>query len=280
MRLSIAHDTTYAYSDAVFLEPHTVRLRPHSGARQRLCAFSLAVDPEPTGRSEWNDTGGVWTTLWFEGTYRNLTLHTRSEVELFDLNPYAFLISHDHAMRLPVRYPSTLRRPLEPFLRRSRATKTVSEFSQAIANESNGDTTQFVSLLAQTIYNNFACVVRERGRTWPASKTLRLGQGACRDLAVLYMDACRAQGIAARFVSGYVAETDQAQPHLHAWPEVYLPGAGWRGFDPTNGLAVAGNHVSVAWAESPENASPVSGSFRGTGVRCSMSYRISITRID
>jgi transglutaminase-like putative cysteine protease len=106
---------------------------------------------------------------------------------------------------------------------------------------------------------------REQGPPWPAERTLRERRGACRDLAVLFNDVCRFVGFPARFVSGYQVDVpEEARPELHAWSEVYLPGAGWRGFDPSQGLAVADRHVPLAASRTPWMASPTSGTYRGT----------------
>ena len=99
-------------------------------------------------------------------------------------------------------------------------------------------------------------------------------QGACRDFAVLFIDACRCVGLAARFVSGYQdAYRSMGKRDLHAWAEVYLPGAGWRGYDPTRGLAVADHHVAVAAAADPQNAAPVTATYRGRQRRSRAAHR-------
>jgi len=106
---------------------------------------------------------------------------------------------------------------------------------------------------------------------------LRRKEGACRDLAVLFMDICRSLGLAARFVSGYKYSPDTPDQHeLHAWAEVYLPGAGWRGYDPSWGLAVADHHVALAAGPAPQDAMPVTGTFRGTDVLSSLDYSVEI----
>src|SRR5690606_27947417 len=93
------------------------------------------------------------------------------------------------------------------------------------------------------------------------------GKGACRDLAMLFIDACRSQGLAARFVSGYAwQDAAQAEHDLHAWAEVYLPGGGWRGFDPSTGLATADHHIAVAACAVPDGAAPTTGTIQSRDV--------------
>src|SRR5581483_10726230 len=135
----------------------------------------------------------------------------------------------------------------------------------------------FIAHATDYIHREFHHVVRVQGEALPAYKTLRRREGACRDLAVLLVDICRAMGLAARFVSGYKFDPDSRDAHeLHAWTEVYLPGAGWRGYDPSWGLAVADLHIPIAAAPSPLEAAPVSGTFRGTDALSKMEYQVEI----
>ena len=276
MRLEIFHNTTFTYSKPAFLEPHVVRLCPHTNAGQRVDTFAMNVEPAPTGQSDCVDLTGTTTTLWFDGMVETVTIGVHSVVEMIRDNPFAFIITEPTVQAVPVEYSARHRAALAVYLQRPEASAAVDAFASEVAERSGGDTLAFLSALSDTIYHDFHCDVREHGDAWPASKTLELHHGACRDLAVLFMDACRAQGLAARFVSGYVGVPDEPHRYLHAWPEVYLPGAGWRGYDPSNGLAVANDHVSVAFAAVPEDAAPISGTFRGTGVTASIEYDITI----
>jgi transglutaminase-like putative cysteine protease len=124
------------------------------------------------------------------------------------------------------------------------------------------------------------CEVTIREESEPQAPGMILAQryGACRDLAVLFMDACRALGLGARFVSGYQeGDPDQEGRRLHAWAEVYIPGGGWRGYDPTHGPAVADRHVAVAAGMHPTFAAPITGTFRGTGVSSRMQADIQLS---
>ena len=101
------------------------------------------------------------------------------------------------------------------------------------------------------------------------------------DLAVLFVDCCRAEGLAARFVSGYQKGNLQSERrHLHAWPEIYLPGGGWRGFDPTHGMAIADTHITVAAAADSRDTMPVSGVFTGQGASSTLDYELRIEVAD
>ena len=130
-----------------------------------------------------------------------------------------------------------------------------------------------------TIYERVQLVRRETGDPWTAEETWRAGCGACRDLAVLFVETCRLLGVAARFVSGYefAAETSDAFD-LHAWAEAYVPGVGWRGFDPSRGLATTQDHVAVAAAATPQGAAPVIGAFRGDGATATITSELNVDR--
>ncbi|MEW5819268.1 MAG: transglutaminase family protein, partial [Cyanobacteriota bacterium] len=111
----------------------------------------------------------------------------------------------------------------------------------------------------------------------PPTETLKTCQGSCRDMAILFVDACRSMGMAARFVSGY-QETDPCKKdaNLHAWAEVYIPGGGWRGYDPSTGLLVTDKHVIIAASSNPLNTIPVSGTFRADDATSEMNFSITI----
>ena len=120
--------------------------------------------------------------------------------------------------------------------------------------------------------------IRPDGNAQDAVHTLMSGRGACRDLSVLFMATCRSLGIPARFASGYQAfsEAVDGGRHLHAWPEVWLPGVGWRGYDPTHGLAITNGHVALAAAPEQAATMPVEGGFWGTGVTSTLNYTLEI----
>jgi transglutaminase-like putative cysteine protease len=121
-------------------------------------------------------------------------------------------------------------------------------------------------LLAQQLHAMLGRVERPEGEPLAPEETLRRGEASCRDQTLLFMETCRSLGYAARFVSGYYYAGPESDDHeLHAWAELYLPGGGWRGFDPTSGLAAGEAHIAIAAAIQPRMAAPVSGSIRGRG---------------
>lgn len=264
MRISVAHSTRYRYDAEVYQEPHSFRLTPRSDGSQRLLRHELQITPAPAGRSTCLDQdGNVVVETWFLEPMRELAVESSFEVETLRDNPFDFIFWGPE-LREP------LRSSLEPYLRAG-GSDAIAEFVRPIAAQ---PTLDFLSGLNQMVYESFAHTIRDDGPAELPEATLAARSGSCRDLSVLFCAACRAAGIPARFVSGYTA-SGQDRPDLHAWAEVYLPGGGWRGYDPSLGLAVATSHVAAAAAAHPNLASPVSGTFRGSA-RASMEYHIEI----
>lgn len=277
MYFAIRHTTRFSYDRPVFLEPHTLRLQPRGDGVQRLARFALEVAPLPAGSSQCVELdGNAAVRLWFEGEHRSLAFTTVSEVETAARNPFDFFLEPG-ALQLPVRYDCRLAPLLAPYRTPDHPEGEVGDLARRIARETGGNTLGFLSALNTHIHQTCAQIFRPDGDPLPAERTLYQGQGACRDLTVLFMEACRCQGIPARFVSGYQADAPEEERHdLHAWAEVYLPGAGWRGYDPTQGLSVVDRHVALAAGPTHEQARPTEGTFRGTGAVSRMEAQIAI----
>lgn len=279
MRFIIEHTINYRYSQAVFLEPLIIRLTPLASLSQRCEDFSLTVAPDPAGIAACLDVSGHPVhSLWFERLYTQLTITARSRVEVFRDNPFGFIITEPGARSLPVEYNPQTAQALAPCRQASPPEAPLLSLVAQVRRESQDRTTDFLMLLCQRLRRNLQHVHRPTGDPWPAGETIVQGEGACRDLAVVFIEACRQVGLAARFVSGYRLEPDQpADSHdLHAWAEVYLPGGGWRGYDPTLGQAVAGHHVILTAAPYPGLAAPVSGTFLGTGAQSQITASVSL----
>jgi transglutaminase-like putative cysteine protease len=150
------------------------------------------------------------------------------------------------------------------------------QLAQDIAKAVEYNPVMFLSELNQRIYCTCKYYVRETGAPLPPGITWSQQAGSCRDLAVLFMAACRAVGLACRFVSGYQeGDPDTPERDLHAWAEVYLPGAGWRGYDPTQGLVTSDRHIPLVASAWPGQAAPVSG-VRSGGARSVLKYQIAL----
>jgi transglutaminase-like putative cysteine protease len=276
MRIAVAHTTTYRYSEPVFLEPHVIRLRPRADGAQLLESFSLAIEPEPQGRVECLDAeGNAVTHAWFSQPTASLTARTMFRVETLRENPFEFLIDAGDRV-VPLRYADPLRASLQPYLA-GPADAGIREFGERIAVASNHSAMDFLANLNLELYGLMRHVTRTDGAPNPPEQTLTEREGSCRDAAALYCAICRTMGIAARFVSGYEFQGASQEQciDLHAWAEVYLTGGGWRGYDPSRGLAAGASYIPLAAAASPEMAAPVSGTFRGSA-RAEMDYSISI----
>ncbi len=184
-----------------------------------------------------------------------------TQVETDKANPFDYLLE-SWATKLPMDYPSSLFAQIKPYLQSYSMVldPLVLELAQEIDLEVNGNTIAFIATLNQQLYKNCNYITRELGEPWQAGITWRRKQGSCRHLAILFIEVCRAMGLATRFVSGYQeGDVEPDNRDLHAWAEVYLPGGGWRGYDPTHGLAVSDRHVALAASSLPSYAAAVTG---------------------
>lgn len=265
MRIEVEHKTAYVYTGQVRLGPQTVRLRPRLGGVLREVRYGLDVDPAPSVRLECLDAmGNRVVRLRFEGQTRHLHLVSRLVVDSGRAADYVPALERD-GMPLPMAYPAGEAEPLAPYLAGPPLDEPVSALAARLRIQAGGDTLSFLDLLNRWIHEGIAREIRPDGAPQTPAETLERASGACRDQTVLFVALCRAAGLAARFVSGYqdrsALETDRR--YLHAWPEVFLPGAGWYGYDPTRGMPVANGHVPLAAGLDPAATLPVEGTFFG-----------------
>ncbi|HEY9619386.1 MAG TPA: transglutaminase family protein [Crinalium sp.] len=283
MHYLITHTTTYTYDQPIALLPHVVRLRPRCDVTQVLKKFAFEVRPKPLQMSENIDLdGNTILKLWFkEESTSSLIVSVTSEVETYRTNPFAYLLE-PCAIHLPIDYPASLLSQLQPYLvgQSSYASGMLDpvaiQLAQEIADLTQGNVVSFLSELNQRISQSCQHMIRETGDPFPPGLTWSKKAGSCRDLTVLFMETCRAIGLATRFVSGYQeGDPDWEHRHLHAWAEVYLPGAGWRGYDPTQGLAVSDRHIALVASSSSRYTTPISGSIKGIA-QSKMEYKLTI----
>lgn len=260
MRFAIRHLTCYRYSRPVQLGPQTLRLRPRCDGAVQLEHHSLILDPAPAGRSEWLDNeGNVVTQVWFAAPSDHLRIESTLTALTTRHNPYDYLPAVDGGAL----YGPGLCARLAPYLAPLEGAPAVRALASRLGGAGD-DPRAFLDTLNRHLFEQLEREIRELGPPQSPGQTLKSGIGACRDLAVLFIEVCRLQGIAARFVSGYQrGDTTRERRYMHAWPEVYLRGGGWRGYDPTHGLAVADAHLPVAAAADPAAAAPLEGSFAG-----------------
>lgn len=270
MRYRIVHTTDYRYSAPVRLLPHTLRLCPRNDGAQWLENFQLDISPSPAQQTYWLDANGnTCLQITFDAPIAALHICATSEVRTARENPFDYL-AKPWALRLPVDYPGALLSQLRPYLEYPAGwgmdeaiAPEILSFARAIRQEVAGNVGYFLTRLSQLICEKCDYQQRLEGEPYLPATTLAQRFGTCRDFSVLFMAVCRSVGLAARFVSGYQeGDLAQASHDLHAWVEVYIPGGGWRGFDPTLGLAVSDRHVALAAAIDPKQAATVSGTLQ------------------
>jgi transglutaminase-like putative cysteine protease len=271
--LTVRHTSTYRYKQPVAFGEHRVMFRPRDSHDQRLLHASLKVDPEPASLHWVHDVfGNCVACVCFEGRARMLRFESVIELDHSPMNMLDFPLAK-HAQRYPFSYdqedmPDLLRSIERQYPDRNH---DIAKWAGAFA-AAGGRTVRTADLLARithAIRRDFTYVRREEMGIQPPLQTLKLKSGSCRDFALFMMEAVRSLGFAARFVTGYLYvpsgdTTDRiGGGSTHAWVQVYLPGAGWMEFDPTNGIV--GNHdlVRVAIGRDPAQAVPLWGSWTG-----------------
>ena len=267
MKISVTHSTLYRYDFPVYLEPHIFRLRPRENGAQRLLAFDIQISPTPAGTTECLDQDGTLAlNAWFNAPTSELRVASRFTVEMLRENPFDYVLT-TQSLNLPLWYVDPLCAALASYRADAHVAESVKQYANSLAAASQWNTLSFLSALSLQIFQSCRQVTRPYGAPWPSHQTLSAQEGSCRDLAVLFCDACRALGIAARFVSGYecasASTANNQDSYMHAWAEVYLPGIGWRGYDPARGLAVSNQHIAVAAGFHHDLASPVAGWYSG-----------------
>jgi len=268
-RIEIRHTTRYEFAAPVTLGDHTLLLRPREGHDLRIASSSLDISPRAnvTWRRDFYDNVLAVAVFGSEAV-AGLSIESRVEAELYDTKPLDFIVK-EHALRFPFWYEDEERIALHPYLELvygddSRLADWLAPFRQL---PTTTETFVVLDRLNRRINADFGYEAREAEGVLSPADLLHRGRGSCRDLAALFLEACRHLGIAARFVSGYIhgPATEAGGAASHAWAEVYLPGAGWKGFDPTVAAVVGPDHIPVAVHRHPESVPPVAGTFTGPG---------------
>lgn len=273
MRFSVRHETLYRYSAPVRLGRHLLRLTPR-GDGATVLERRLVVEPEPVAIVEARDAfGNSVTTLEFAG-----------ETDLFRIDSVFVLdtVAPEAWAADGATVPRGLGSNGAGEVAGPPLDAAVRAFADEIAEKAEGRVGPFLRLLNRTLHERTRHHIRGGGSAQPPEVTLATAAGACRDTAVLFIAAARCVGLTARFVSGYQAraETADGGRHLHAWPEVWIEGVGWRGFDPTHGLDVEDGHVALAAAPDQAGTMPIEGGFWGDGVTSTLAYRVEIEAED
>ncbi len=265
MKLSIKHKTSYMYSADVHFEPHYLRFKPRPNDFVSLEAFSLKVQPKPAGLSWQEDAeSNIVCHAWFKEKCRHLQIESEVKLKLSKHNPFLFVVYPLRFLSYPFTYPQKLDTLLMAALESCHVSTELRHFGNDVMEHAKGSSLTFLSELTGAVHKNFKLITREVGEPYIARKTFEEKTGSCRDLAWMQIQLLRDMGFAAKFVSGYFFIEESATSDLHAWLEVFLPGAGWIGYDPSHGIAVLQTHIPVASSVLPEYTMPVTGSVRGS----------------
>ncbi|WP_058554489.1 transglutaminase family protein [Thiohalocapsa sp. ML1] len=266
-RYRILHRTYYTFSGEVQLGPHVLRLRPREHHELRIESATLVITPAATLRWHRDVEDNSVAIATFEVAATQLAIESDVVIQQFNAAPLDFLVD-DRAVDYPFAYAAEDQPVLFPYMGGTPRSSSDPLMAWVETIWRPGEQIQTYALLQRlcvSIHERVAYRMREEPGVQDAAATLGLGTGSCRDSAALFIEAARCLGLAARFVSGYL----QAEPSAfnygstHAWAEVYLPGAGWKGFDPSIGAMAGAQHIAVAVARLPESVPPVAGSYVG-----------------
>ncbi len=297
IKVALEHRTSYTFDRLVEVFPHVVRLRPAPHSRTPIEAYSLQVEPAGHFVNWQQDAfGNFLARLVFPDRVRNLTVTVGLIADMKVVNPFDFFIE-DWAERIGFEYPKALAEDLEPYLRPVDETDGGSgpgdltrEWVRNFSVAPDIRTIDFLVALNRAVNADVGYSVRMEPGVQTPEETLVSGQGSCRDSGWLLVQLCRHLGLAARFVSGYLLQLTADQKaidgpsgpevdftDLHAWTEVYLPGAGWVGLDPTSGLLAGEGHIPLAATPAPKSAAPITGTHEAAEV--TFSHDMQIRRV-
>lgn len=281
MKYRVIHETTYDFEGDVFFEPHILRFKPKSAPHISLESFNIQIRPTPTGLSESMDPENNFLHYcWFEGLHDTLDIRAEFLVDAKIYNPFDFIIYPNEFYKVPFHFTDQMLAILSPYIIIETLGSPLLEFGQKVLHESGTNTIAFLTALTGEIHQIFILEIREEGAPLAPDKTFELRRGSCRDLAWMQIQLLRQMGMAARFVSGYFYPAVQdPEFELHAWVEVFLPGAGWIGFDPSHGIVAGSTHIPIAASAQYENTMTVTGTVRGNA-SSALITKLNIDRID
>ncbi len=289
IRVALHHRTTYRYDRPVGLAAQLVRLRPAPHCRTPILSYSLTVHPDDHFVNWQQDPhGNFLARLVFPEKVNELQLEVDLIAEMTVVNPFDFFVE-ESAEHFPFRYEDWLEKELAPFLEPEATGPLFTKYLAGVEREAP-NTVLFLVALNQRLSEDIDYLVRLEPGVQTPEETLSLGSGSCRDTGWLLVQILRNLGLAARFVSGYLVQlvadvksldgpsgTEVDFTDLHAWCEVYLPGAGWVGLDPTSGLFAGEGHIPLACTPTPTNAAPITGGVEDCETE--FSFETTVTRI-
>jgi transglutaminase-like putative cysteine protease len=264
VKIGIRYETIYRYDRAVRFSPHDVRLFPRNDRFVQVSRLDFQTRPETTVRFGRDIFDNVVASCFFDQPSEMLELRLALDLEVRKKNPFDFVLAR-RAVQLPFAYEEDIASIICAYCKRQTGESISLPGWKAPSQESPREIVATLVELTKTLHQTISYERREEGAAQSPAQTLRRQRGACRDTAVLLAEMLRDLGLAARVVSGYLREADEevrrAEGSLHAWTEVFLPGAGWVGLDPTNGIFCNDNFIAVAVGLRPADITPISGSF-------------------
>ena len=288
--VKLRHSTRYHYDRPVTLSPQVVRLRPAPHSRTPVVSYSLDVRPKGHFVNWQQDPQGNWLArLVFPEKVTEFVVDVDLVADVSVTNPFDFFLEPS-ADNFPFAYAPELDHELRPFLLCDEAGPLLKDYLATISTAEPMQTTNFLVALNQRLQGEISYTIRMEPGVQTPEQTLALKSGSCRDSAWLLVQVLRRLGLAARFVSGYLiqlvpdqkplegpAGTEVDFTDLHAWTEVYLPGAGWIGLDPTSGLLTGEGHIPLAASPDPTSAAPITGAVELCAV--SFEHHMEVTRV-
>jgi Transglutaminase-like enzymes, putative cysteine proteases len=289
IRVALNHVTHYRYDRLVALSPQVVRLRPAPHCRTPILSYSMRVEPAEHFINWQQDAfANYQARLVFPEKTREFKVTVDLVAEMAVYNPFDFFLEPS-AEQFPFEYAPGLLLELAPYLVKRPMTPRFAEFVASI-DRTPMITADFLVALNQRLQREIRYLIRMEPGVQTPEETLVSAAGSCRDSGWLLVETLRQLGLAARFVSGYLLQlapdvksidgpsgTEVDFTDLHAWCEVYLPGAGWIGLDPTSGLLAGEGHIPVACTPEPGSAAPISGAVDESEVE--FEHTMSIERV-
>jgi len=272
IKVAIRHKTSYTYDRPVNLSPHTFRLRPAAHCRTPILSYSLKIQPENHFLNWQQDPfGNFLARAVFPDKTSLLNFEVEVIAEIIVINPFDFFIE-EYAETFPFTYTTQLKKELLPYFELAESGPLLTSRLKEIAPSAGIRTIDLLVMLNQVVQQRTRYTVRMEAGVQTCEETLSLQSGSCRDSAWLLVQIARHLGLAARFVSGYLIQlkadakaldgpsgTEHDFTDLHAWAEIYIPGAGWIGLDPTSGLFAGEGHIPLCCTPDPVSAAPVTG---------------------
>ncbi len=279
MKIKYIHNLEYTYEESVQLGEHRLCIKPRSHGFQRLINFNLNISPNPKILYPLLAASGEEINrITFEGYTDSLSIKAISEVETLK-HPCIFDGVKERDLTLPFCRSiinRDLQGALEGWMPNGQHDPSAVELAQESLAGSSNNALSFTFQLIEIIQDRVKYTKRHTGPAWPASRTLRERVGSCRDLAMLMVESCRSVGIPSRFVSGYHFEDPLPKEfELHAWAELYIPGAGWRGFDPSGKGLIDERYLTLVSSSKSNLTAVITGNFRGkTNLKNNLTWEI------